>query len=237
MINYDDKLVYLDMQKSGSSYVRQFLLACCSLPLKHYDQHGRIRADYDPRAYHFITIRHPFALYVSLFRYGLSGEGLLRFELTKRGYEDLYQPNAEAFEHWMAFMLDDENARALGESFKDVAGRGFGFQTFRFLALSFAEPIKKLQTVSDYSGVVALYEQSNILDKVIRNESLSEELRDLATRRAPQFFDQAKAESFLNKRERVNASSTQLSVDYTLSPALMQRFEEKERFLLDRFYS
>lgn len=237
MFNFGNKLVYLDVQKTGSSYVREFLKACCTLPLKRHDHHGRIRNDYQPEAYHFISVRHPLSLYVSLFRYGLNGKGELRHRLARMGHAGLYQSDEAAFERWMAFMLDVENAPLLGEGFKDTASLGIGFQTFRFLALSFVQPLKRLQTVSDYSGVVNLYEKNNIADKVIRNEALTEGLRELALHQFPQYFDLTKTNAFLGGGGRRNASLNRPGDGPGLSPALRKEFEQKERFLLDRFYS
>ena len=60
------KLVYLDLQKTGSRFVVDFLEATCKLSLRSGDEHTFVREDYDPDTYYFITVRHPETQYSSL---------------------------------------------------------------------------------------------------------------------------------------------------------------------------
>ena len=69
------KIVYLEMQKTGSTFVNSFLRECCLLEEISYKKHGVVRDDYASDKFYFITIRHPYDLYSSLYRYGLDGQG------------------------------------------------------------------------------------------------------------------------------------------------------------------
>lgn len=66
-----DRFVYLDLQKTGSTYVAHFLRYSSKLKLVKRKGHMFITDDYDPSKLYFISIRHPLKIYSSLYRYGL----------------------------------------------------------------------------------------------------------------------------------------------------------------------
>ena len=61
------KLVYLDLQKTGSRFVVDFLETTCKLNLRYGIEHTFVREEYDPSDFYFITIRHPVKQYSYLF--------------------------------------------------------------------------------------------------------------------------------------------------------------------------
>ena len=93
------KLVYLDLNKTGSKFILSFFNACLKFNLLKEREHEPVRDDYSPYAFHVISIRHPYSQYSSLFRYGLDKKGLVYQRLCKSGYEPLY--SAKNFNAWL----------------------------------------------------------------------------------------------------------------------------------------
>lgn len=225
-------LVYLDVQKTGSSFVLEFLEASCKLALQPSRKHARIVGKYRRDAYYFITVRHPLAQYVSLFRYGLDQKGAIHHRIRRKGRADLYE---RGLEPWLEFMLDDRNVSIIGEDFEAMAGSGVGFMTFRFMALSIANPVSALKQARSVADVRKLYAEQNLARRVIRNESLNEGLRTLAFDDVPQWFDRDAAAAYLDAAGRVNPS--QAPAPALPSADLLGEFRRREAFLLDLFYS
>ena len=99
------KLVYLDLQKTGSRFVVDFLESTCKLDLRSGDEHTFVREDYDPDKYYFITVRHPETQYSSLYRYGLGGnKGFVYRSIINSGREDLYDAENPRFNDWLEFV-------------------------------------------------------------------------------------------------------------------------------------
>ena len=106
------KLVYLDVQKTGSTFICAFLRECAKLGLHHSEQHARV-AEARPGTIYAISVRHPLEQYVSLFRYGLDEKGAVFSRIKSIGREDLY--HADGFDDWIRFILDAANAKVLGD--------------------------------------------------------------------------------------------------------------------------
>jgi Sulfotransferase family len=139
MDEYSD-FVYLDVQKTGSGFTSKFLAHCCTSKQLRFKKHGRIREDYNPDKFYFITVREPLSQYISLYRYSLGRKGAMFRRLEKDGHGDLYAPDNETFNRWMAFVLDEKNAELLGEGFQHAARTGIGLQTYRFIVLALQSP-------------------------------------------------------------------------------------------------
>lgn len=231
------RLVYLDLQKSGSTFVSRFLNETCRLPAVKEVKHGRIAEDYNPDAFYFITIRHPIAQYSSLFRYGLDGRGALYYRLSHLGRSDLYKKNSDSFNQWLRFLLDHRNAAMLGEGFEKVPESfDLGFLSFRYLMLSFAYPLETLLRKEDRTDVSELLKQRSIVRHVIRNENLNQGLRELALELQPQYFDARRVEKFFKRPKSVNASKVGDEMINVIDADIRQLIVRKERVLLS-YYS
>jgi hypothetical protein len=224
-------LVYLDVQKTGSSFVIGFLAASCKLPLRPSRHHARVVGDYNRDAYYFATVRHPLSTYVSLFRYGADGNGGIRKRIGRAGRAALYE---RGFEPWLAFIFDDRNAHILREDFEQMAGSGLGLVSFRFVSLSIANAMDVLPAARSLGEVRAIYDKHNLARRVIRNEALNEGLHTLALEDVPQWFDADAAVAYLGTGSRVNVST---APPPTLSsPDLSAELRRREALLFDLFY-
>ncbi|HSI26564.1 MAG TPA: hypothetical protein VK948_04075 [Aeromicrobium sp.] len=227
-------LVYLDVQKTGSTYVNQFLAASCTLPQRSFRKHGRIEGGtYRPEAHYFITARHPVPSYVSLFRFGLAQRGGIRRRLMRSGHEDLYQRGINA---WLEFILDERNVNYLSahERFDEVIHSGVGLMTFRFLALSIVDPMAILPSARSLADLGRIYAERNIARRVIRNEELNTGLATLALEDVPQWFDASAARAFLDTMAPINASIADRPGE--IAPELLAEIQKREGLLIDWFY-
>lgn len=257
-------LVYLDLQKTGSTFVSQFLNDTCLLRCEKEIKHGRITSDYRPDAYYFITIRHPLDQYQSLYRYGLDGKGGLYERIVKNSRGSIYKDGAGGFPAWLEFMLDPSSAKYFGEGYDAVRnglpawqrvlipvlhpvrrllGRhddysGQGLRDCGFLSFRFLMLSLRfpLRTLSrcDASDLSACLRDAQIFDRVIRQEQLNDGLRALATIDKPEFFDQARVAEFFRKRETRINASSEQPLAEPGS-ALMAELRRREKILFDYY--
>lgn len=226
------KIVYLDLQKTGSTYVSRFLNEACTLPLVREIKHGRIEGGRNPDAFHFITIRHPLAQYRSLYRYGLDGRGGLFARLDAAGHGGLYRDSTQAFNDWLIFLLDPAHAGLLGEDHAATAKRfDLGFLSHRFAMLALADPLKTLRRLRWRWNKDAAIRSALIVDLVIRQEALKEGLSELAHVLRPDCFDQARARAFLGADQSVNASVKGEGTALVPDPDVEARLRHRERLL------
>jgi hypothetical protein len=230
------KLIYLDVQKTGSTYVHQFLMENLNLPLVERRQHMPCISRPPDGTVAFITCRHPMQQYLSLFKFGCEGKGALRSRLRAYAAE-LYEPTTRGFERWLRVMLDESLAPLLGENYQCVDAGVIGFQTFRFLLLSFADPEKQLSGLRQYADVQLMYNAHRVHQHVMRNEYLNQELAQAVDGfLAPFIKDGPTAKSFLATARKVNATR-EFDIDLAaISRSTLALLETKERFLLESFY-
>ena len=198
------KIVYLDFQKTGSSFVSQFLRAACIHPERRLQKHAWIEDDFSRDASYFITVRHPLMLYSSLYRFGLDKRGGIHARIMKANRATVYS----SFESFTAFLLDPGNAAILHPYYGENAAREMGFMSFRFLLLNLQFPLAKIgECIARGDALSSLMGQS-IISHVLKNENLNSELLRLSMELLPQHFDAAKAKEFLARAPRVNESKT-----------------------------
>lgn len=230
------KLVYLDLQKTGSTFVSRFLNETCTLSLIKESKHGRIHSRRDRTAFYVITVRHPISQYSSLFRYGLDRQGALYDRLAQRGNADLYAREPGAFNRWLRFVLQDENAAALGEGFERIPREyNLGFLSYRYLMLSLAQPEKTLLRKPKNVDLLEYAREKSIVNHVIFNETLNQGLKALATQVKPEFFDQQKVIDFFAKGQRVNESTTSKETIGEIADDVQELIKNKERILLSLY--
>jgi hypothetical protein len=231
------KLVYLDLQKTGSTFVSSFLNSTCKLQVVKESKHGRIRDRGDPSIFYFITVRHPISQYSSLFRYGLDGRGALYERMAHRGIEFLYRKDAKSYNQWLRFMLDFDNANVLGEGFERIPrDYDLGFLSYRYLMLSLPRAEKVILKKPKTVELTEYAREKSIVNHIILNERLNEQLRELATKIKPEFFDQESVDRFFRGVKKVNASTVSAEDINEIESDVYELILRRERVLL-RLYS
>jgi hypothetical protein len=178
-----EHFVYLDVQKTGSSFI-------CAV-LEHYSnespiqkiRHAGFKNRVDRTKFHFISLRDPLDQYISLYSYGSQANGKFFFHLHKRGFGDLYEGTWRGFQYWLDFILDPENAQFLPDGYARLGALSdaIGYQSYRVLGLSMDRANRALSHCETRQDVAETYRKSNIIDHVVRFESLRDDLVELVT--------------------------------------------------------
>jgi hypothetical protein len=176
-----ETFVYLDVQKTGSSFISSVFRRFCSEPCIRKKGHAPLagRWDYDSRKFHVISIREPLDAYISLYSFGCGNEGLL-FGLLSKSHAHLYNHTWSGFQQWLDLLLDPENAPLIspnGEAYP--AANLVGFQSARVLQMAMRRSEKKLRGCQTADDVRNNYQKLNIVNYTIRNETLREDLAKL----------------------------------------------------------
>lgn len=227
-----EKIVYLEMQKSGSSFVNRFMKECCLLKEVKHRKHQPIRDDYDSGKFYFITIRNPIGLYSSLYRYGLDGRGKVYQALRNRGKRKVYS----SIESFIEFISNPRNARFMPEGYTEEIANQVGFFSFRFMRLSLQFPSEKINRQLAIGANLLDLESKFITDLEIKNENLEGDLERLSTELFPDFFDQGKVRKLLDRKEKVNTSTRPHDDDLEKKTArLLELISSKEQLLFSRY--
>lgn len=240
------RFCYLDVQKTGSTFVTAVLTAGCRLPLLKSEKHRAIREAsgkangpgvFRDDTFYFNSIRNPKSYYVSLYNYGCDGRGGLFSRIAASGHAGLYGGSERDFHRWLDFMLDENKAGLFDKEYESVCGSGIGLVTFRFLRLSMAEPQKYLAQAKSYPEIERIFGARNIAHSTMRNETLVADLRQIIFAQLPEFFDLDAAESALNSgwinSSRSGAVAVAAIDAYPNRDILLQ----KERLVIERFYA
>jgi len=231
------KIIYLDVQKTGSSFVARFLNECGSLPELARRRHAPALI-HKPDVFYFTSVRAPLAQYISLFQYGLQGRGGMVQRFRDAGMADTYQPNTAAFERWLSFMISPDNAGFFGTRYCNTLPHMLGLQSYRFLALSFIKPDPALRSVKTRADLRALYARKKLHSCVIKTESLNQDLENLLDSEVGTFFKpREQVVSYLQnvKRAKKSAAVAGFQPD-NISPDLIDEVKRREWFLYENFY-
>lgn len=225
------KIVYLDFQKTGSSFVSSFLRAACLHPEVKLHKHAWIADDYRTDATYFTTVRSPLMLYSSLYRFGLDLRGGIFHRIKGAGHLSVYG----SFETFCEFLLDVDNAEVLSPFYSPAVAAEIGLMSFRHLLLSLQYPVRKISAASKQNIPLRDLLKQSIVSHVLRNECLNDDLLKLSSETLPEHFDQQKAAAFLSESPRVNASS-HVSDSVRLGSDLLRREIEAKEDLLLAYY-
>jgi len=225
------KLAYLDVHKTGSTYVSNFLNNCCTLQQVRYLKHDWIRGDYRQDCFYFITVRNPVDMWSSLYRYGLDGKGDVFNRLHKAELLSAYYN----FNNFMSFCLDEENANLLGFNYSREISNFIGFMSFRFLKLSLQYPMKQIQKCIHERINLHTLESNFITNFEIKNERLSEGLSKLSLEIYPQYFDADKVKRYVGLNLKINESRKSKSQLEALNNKILEKVYSKEWLLMSRY--
>src|ERR1051326_8183545 len=108
-----ETFVYLDLQKTGSTFIMHLLRRFSSERELINNPHASVGKRYDAHKFHFISVRNPVDQYLSLYAFGCGGVGTLYNKMRKAGYDHLYNGTWAGFRNWIDLILDPENRRFL----------------------------------------------------------------------------------------------------------------------------
>jgi hypothetical protein len=171
-----ENLVYLDVQKTGSTHIGRILREALDERLIRFNKHKTV-SRFNPDKVYTLSVRDPVSQYLSLFRYGCDKKGSLYKKLLRKGRADLYVPTQDGFENWLKVVLTAENSSLLGwrYSFSGCA-RLMGFMSFRTLSLNLPSPTFKLRRAKTREDISSLLSAHGMASHVIHNETLEQDL-------------------------------------------------------------
>ena len=225
------KIVYLDLHKTGSTFISKFLQNCCVLKENKFNKHDWIREDYDSKNFYFISIRHPMAMYSSLYRFGLAKKGAVWNRLHKSDNLSVYS----SFNSFVDFLCHEDNANLLGYGYNQIYAKHIGFMSFRFLKLSLQFPHKIINYHLKAKGNIDGLEKLFVTNLEIKNENLIDELRVLATEIHPQYFNHDAVYEFLHKSKKENVSSVNHHEIDELTDVAKLILNQKKNLLFSRY--
>jgi hypothetical protein len=237
MIEFDS-LCYLQNQKTGCSMVEMFLRQRCSEGIVRYEKHMAPKRR-KPGKFYFISVREPLDTYLSLFNYGLDGKGELFARLVAAGFGGLYSNGIEGFGAWADFVLDPKHASLMHPKGYPAVSSQLGLVSFRYLRLAALHFEQHCCGLTSHAAIVDFFRAQQLVDAVIRYESLQHDLQALVEgplRHA--FADLSAALAWIAASPRINESTRRdRNARPVLAETLRQRLVEREWFLYQTHYA
>jgi hypothetical protein len=237
-----ETFVYLDVQKTGSSFLSRLLQLYSSEKELRFRKHGRGDRKYDPSKFYFISVRDPLDQYLSLYSHGCGGYGGLYHRLRELGHDELYDSTWAGFKKWLKFALKPESAAALDDKYGEQ-GKGklcelIGFQTYRFLELAIQDSLETLDTCQTQDDIRKAYAEKKIATYTIRNETFTQDVEELLTTKLRNSIaDLDGALKFLKEADRINASDRvdRFEEDPKVGPKNKKYLRQREWLLRELF--
>jgi hypothetical protein len=238
MIEYET-FAYLALQKTGSTFIIDFLQRFCSEQRLWAEKHRPVPPDrYSPEKLYIISVRDPLDQYISLYSFGAGGKGRFHRRLGDKGRDPLYDGTNHGFRRWLKLVLRPEKAKLLSREYARSQGgelaKIVGFQSFRYLRLASCQ----LDEATNKDALRRSFERNNIVGFVIRNERLNSDLATLVrTRLQHSIGDPEAALAYLENAERINASKRvdQSGETFGLREGLRKQIQKREWLLHELF--
>jgi hypothetical protein len=238
MIEYET-FTYLALQKTGSTFIINFLKRFCSEDRRWAKKHSPVPPDrYSPEKLYIISVRDPLDQYLSLYSFGVAGRGGLHRRVNRNSGESHYDGTDRGFRRWLRLVLQPENAHVLDREYAEFQGGELaqivGYQSFRYLRLA----CLRLDSAADKEALRQSFAQSNIVGFVIRNERLNADLATLVrTRLRHSISDLDAALAYLENAQRINASKRidQYGETFRLREGLRKQVQQREWLLHELF--
>jgi hypothetical protein len=239
MIDYG-AFCYLDVEKTGSSFVKAFLDRHAGPPLEEWRHQPLRRHDRPPEEggpsappLYFVTCRDPAAQWRSLYFFGVSRRGKVFQRVRRDGrFRGLYNGTEGGLNRWLELVLGPTGPELLGERYGPEISAVCGFQTYRFLKLSFRFPMRALPLIHSRDDLLRLYRNRRLHSAVLRAESLADDLAALVRGPlGPHLRDPEAALADLAAPKRVNASAASgRKARVAISPELLAEIRAREWF-------
>jgi hypothetical protein len=254
------RFCYLHVEKTGGTYVSQLLNEVSLLSLWRSKLHDTVvdhvslnhilyqikstkrlnrfkGGVFRSNCFYFNTVREPFSYYASLYNYGCDGRGGAAYALRQHGKGHLYDGTERSFLNWVDFILDGDCAKIWHDEYSRTCAHAVGFLTYRFLRLSFSNPITKLLSIKSPSDALSTYNKHNICSYTLKTESLNKDLYYLLNGPLKQYVDTNVSERLLVKKNKINASSSHAAnSDILRNSSIASKVIERDSFIFKTFY-
>lgn len=250
-------IVYLDLQKTGSTQITKVLKSISSEEGQKFRKHitfhqlpAKSKIAWDEKV-KLGSIRDPWSWYVSLWAYGCGGKGALyntntqlnwklltkkkKFSgllIPRKKWRSVYQDvhSKEQFKEWLSMILFPKSKHTFLEYNSSPVFQNAGLYTHRYLRLYLKDFIKLQNQMTSKESIIQLDSTYNLLNEIIRQENLKDELFQFLNQQHIEITDSIKA---LFKR-RINSSYHLHYKDYYDEESI-NWIKEKEWFIIDKY--
>ncbi|WP_407316914.1 hypothetical protein UQW22_10625 [Isoptericola halotolerans] len=177
-------MAYLDVEKSGSTYVSRFLRDFLDDDEVSFRKHVELEDRPPSGRLHVISVRDPLESYLSLYSYGCQHKGGLAGSVRAAGLGHLYDGTPAGFDRWLDVVLDPAYAGAMNPRSYQRSGvaEHAGLLSYRVARLSSPRARRWIRRVTSPEDFVARYREHTVVDVVLHNETLTEDLEALVQR-------------------------------------------------------
>lgn len=231
-----ETFAYLEVPKTASTFICTALKVLCTEKKIRKTGHFGPPKDYDPAKFHFISVRDPLDLYISLYSFGCNDAGALRVQMNRQGLSGLYDRTWSGFEFWLKFILSPANKSLLDPEYQRVAD-WVGFQSYRVLSHAIPDFAEAAKTCNSAQDLRRLYEERNVAAYTVRYESLRRDLCTLFNGRLRDSMRWERAAQYvlgappLNRSERID----HFMPDPQLGAKIRKILDRREWLLRDYF--
>ena len=255
------KLVFLELQKTGSTHIKQLLKK--TVGGVNDGKHNQATPELRESGKAFIgSIREPWGWYLSLFTYGCQKKGgvFLRTtnparwkQLRKAGTingadafaeyspkfmrEQVYADpdNAENFRKWLKLVLTEGPHRALiedGFAESPISAIG-GLMTFRYFLLFVDGGVQVPESVNTLKKLQAHEKKHLFVKHIIRNERLAEDLIHVIEACGETLTPDQQSQ--IRDAPRTNTSVRKFGKDHYYDDETIALVGEREKFIIEKF--
>ncbi|MBL0374778.1 hypothetical protein JJB09_22450 [Rhizobium sp. KVB221] len=253
MIEYE-KFIYLDMYKTGSTYVVSLLnKLMAGKPVRSF-RHAPLTKGrpffWKQGKFAFATVRNPWDWYVSMWAYSIQQPNVLFFRdvrkvLGDEGAKKLFDPEnpKESFAVWLKSLNDPDFLKAVMTDHpysRSPLNKFLGFYSYRFIRVTTPHPALFLRRwyMWNMDRAIAHQKRWAIYDKVFKSETLTEDFSNfvLENKERCGFKENAKGILKRNAPTPKNTSNRTLTSyrDY-YTPELRDLVARRDRLLIDLF--
>jgi hypothetical protein len=255
------KLVFLELQKTGSTHIKQLLKK--TVGGVNDGKHNQATPELRESGKSFIgSIRDPWGWYLSLFSYGCQKKGGVylrttnppRWKALRRGgtlegvndfeeyspkfmREEIYADpdNAEHFRKWLKLVLTEGPHRALiedGYAESPISAIG-GLMTFRYFLLFVDGGVQVAESVNTLKKLQAVDKKNLFVKHIIRNERLAEDLIKAVEACGETLTPEQQTQ--IREAPRTNTSARKYGKEHYYDDETITLVSERERFIVDKF--
>lgn len=208
-------VLYMDVQKTGSTFVTQFLADNVRYAHERTRKHSRLQRTPRSEEVVLLSSREPVGTWLSLYNYGCTGVGRLRRRLDRRGVgERFYSGDPEDFDAWVAHLQSPDAVDDLGEDYASLSRLGVGFATFRELVLSFDRPLRRFASWNTLDDLRRSYAHDSCIEIRLRHSALHDDLIAACTGPLRKHLrSEADPVDYLAHAERINSSPPRVRYD------------------------
>lgn len=233
------KVVFLDVQKTGSTWLSDALSRLLPTGGRRFAKHARLDRAVEADTVLLTVVREPVAQWVSLYHFGCQWRGTVhqRLESVAAG-RYRYDGTMPDFLTWLDFALDPAEAAHFPGGYARGCPALIGLQTHRFLRLNLASPVVRLGRMADRDTLRRLVRRQLLPAHVLRTESLRDDLLALcAGPLAPHVGDPATVAARIDATPPGKVTQTTAAFRAADVPEEVRtRIRDREWLMVELFY-